>query len=1135
MVLALTGIATEGHAQQADGPVNIPLYYYYDPSNPLLATEAKLAIDVGIQGGEAKPYIFDTGSPVFNAAYGNWWGGFDPNSVPESTVLAPDGTAMNNAEFCYGITSFCRGWTGNLVQVTSLSFYLPGDPTAYSQLQAEPGYVVNAGATYVDGQQTAYNFPFDSGPPMYGHFWGVFGAGNFAPEVKLTAEDGSTSGSGYYAGGVLGQTIVSGVMAQGYMVAANGQKNPLSDENGPQQVDGITVTVGGETRPATACSPCVTVGLTAEILGQFWTATPSVGGDGGNAGVIPWAETGESFQNPYGDATGNNASKERGTYFTTTLTSPEGTVTTTALSLLDTGTGTLNLGVEKSQPLGDVSSEFESDPHCLENSANGCAVNAGVELGISGAVNSTGDPIAGLQPSEMTVTQDTNQTYNAQLKEVEVQNTIGISFFTQNAVVFDLTNKVIGYTPFFVTDAPLATTADGPLIVDGDNVWLGLAGTVSGAGGMTIDDGGKVQLSAINSYTGLTQVLEGADLYISGIGSVAASSGVLNDGVFDISRAWSPVVVQDLTGSGETRLGGQHLIITDAEGVFSGIISNDGAFPGTTGGSLTLAGGFLTLTGANTYTGPTSVESGALIVNGVITSDVSVDPGAMLAGVGSVGSIDVAGIISPGGTLGPSNGIGTLSIAGKALLSDAAYLVEVNAAGASDRLVVEEDVSLNNARLLVLAVGGDYAQSTSYLVIDKESAGAIAGSFSEVTTNSIFVSPSLIYDGGTGNDAVLTLNAVAYETFAETRNQRAVANALDAAPFGPLAASIFYLDEASAQQAFTALAGEVHPATLGILAEDSRYLRQAVLGRTVQAHYQDLGAEIAISPAGGVETPEASSANSVGLWAQVLGAWAKYDGDSNAAGGKRDLGGFISGFDVGLHDGWRLGAAAGYSQSSIALDRQAGSADVDTYSLAVYGGGGVGPVTLRAGAAWSWHDIDTGRTVDYPGVFEREKASYNGDTGQIFGELAYPILLGDSAIEPFAGLAYVHVAADGFHEDGGIAALIGKSADEDVGFSTLGLRWAGRMAVGEAALMPRAALAWQHGFDQLTPETAFVFTDTDIGFTAAGLPLARDSALVDIGLALELAQGISLGASYSGQFANELQDNAVQGRFSWLF
>ena len=45
MTLTFIGIATESHAQQAEASVNIPLYYYYDPSNSLLADEAKLAAE----------------------------------------------------------------------------------------------------------------------------------------------------------------------------------------------------------------------------------------------------------------------------------------------------------------------------------------------------------------------------------------------------------------------------------------------------------------------------------------------------------------------------------------------------------------------------------------------------------------------------------------------------------------------------------------------------------------------------------------------------------------------------------------------------------------------------------------------------------------------------------------------------------------------------------------------------------------------------------------------------------------------------------------------------------------------------------------------------------------------------------
>ena len=59
----------------------------------------------------------------------------------------------------------------------------------------------------------------------------------------------------------------------------------------------------------------------------------------------------------------------------------------------------------------------------------------------------------------------------------------------------------------------------------------------------------------------------------------------------------------------------------------------------------------------------------------------------------------------------------------------------------------------------------------------------------------------------------------------------------------------------------------------------------------------------------------------------------------------------------------------------------------------------------------------------FPGFFEREKASYNADTGQVFGEVAYPIAMGGMALEPFAGIADARVDTGSFKEHGKLAAL----------------------------------------------------------------------------------------------------------------
>jgi len=84
-------------------------------------------------------------------------------------------------------------------------------------------------------------------------------------------------------------------------------------------------------------------------------------------------------------------------------------------------------------------------------------------------------------------------------------------------------------------------------------------------------------------------------------------------------------------------------------------------------------------------------------------------------------------------------------------------------------------------------------------------------------------------------------------------------------------------------------------------------------------------------------------------------------------------------------------------------------------------------------------------------------------------------------------------------------------------------------------LVPHASVAWQHAFDDVTPNAALAFASTGIGFDITGVPLAENSALVEAGLDLNLGPTATLGVAYSGQLANNLTDNAVKGRFTWLF
>jgi len=109
------------------------------------------------------------------------------------------------------------------------------------------------------------------------------------------------------------------------------------------------------------------------------------------------------------------------------------------------------------------------------------------------------------------------------------------------------------------------TTISNPIEVEGDptfNVASGTTTTISSvitdgasAGDVVLnDDGvstGKLVLSAANTYTGAT-VIDAGTLALSGSGSIANSSGVTNNGTFDISAKTTPVSVAGLFTQGGT-------------------------------------------------------------------------------------------------------------------------------------------------------------------------------------------------------------------------------------------------------------------------------------------------------------------------------------------------------------------------------------------------------------------------------------------------------------------------------------------------------------------------------------------------------------------------------------------------------
>ncbi|MGH8157709.1 MAG: autotransporter outer membrane beta-barrel domain-containing protein [Rhodanobacter sp.] len=156
------------------------------------------------------------------------------------------------------------------------------------------------------------------------------------------------------------------------------------------------------------------------------------------------------------------------------------------------------------------------------------------------------------------------------------------------------------------------------------------------------------------TYTGSTSILQGT-LALIGIASLASSSNVLVNGIFDISATadgqydtlGTPggTSINTLTGNGTIELGARNLRLAADGNVFSGVINGTG--------KLILADGTTTLTGANTYSGGTELQQGRVNVgyNSTLgTGALAMDDGTTLGFVAD--GLDVANGISLTGTSG---------------------------------------------------------------------------------------------------------------------------------------------------------------------------------------------------------------------------------------------------------------------------------------------------------------------------------------------------------------------------------------------------------------------------------------------------------------------------------------------------
>ena len=705
-----------------------------------------------------------------------------------------------------------------------------------------------------------------------------------------------------------------------------------------------------------------------------------------------------------------------------------------------------------------------------------------------------------------------------------------------------------------------------------DATTLGLSGAVTGPGDLLKDGSGTLILGGQNSY-GNTLIQTG--ILIGNAGSISGDVGNAGTLVFDQSAdgrfAGNIVGLSDSkgtvvkTGIGSLVLEGTSTldwalvdgkVVSEAKrfggnveiasagtmsfdqtenAAYSGTISGKGTFEKTGAGATVLSGD------SSAFGGLTAINAGTLFVDGKLGGELAVADSGTLSGNGTVGGtvVEAGGTLSPGKALPglTANGdpaMDTLTVQGDLTFKDGSTFSVDMSPEAADRVNVLGQVNIAGGTISVQKAGGVYLPGTRWAIL--HASDGVTGSFTSITENLPYVGLTQGYDI---NNVYLDIkrNDTAFCLSEFTFNQCSTANGAESLGEGNALYDVIASqgDGASAAYAFDQLSGEIHASARTAMIDDSRYVREAMNDR-LRGAFGSIGGVPAQGYGGSAPTPSFAPSG----WIQGFGAWRTFASDGNAARMSQSTGGFFTGLDGAIGENWRVGVLGGYSRTNFAVDGRFSSGKIDNYHVGAYAGTEWGSLTFRTGAAYTRHDISTDRSVVFTGFADRLTANYSAQTAQIFGELGYRIHLGETALgnvslEPFASLAHVHVPTTGFNEQGGIAALSGKSDSFDQTFTTLGLRAQTDFELDNGVkVTARGTAGWRRAAKNAPPKAKLNFAGGTV-FDVAGVPMAPDSLVLEAGFDAKVSKSMTIGTSYVGQISGTQKAHGFKASLSWKF
>jgi uncharacterized protein with beta-barrel porin domain len=427
-------------------------------------------------------------------------------------------------------------------------------------------------------------------------------------------------------------------------------------------------------------------------------------------------------------------------------------------------------------------------------------------------------------------------------------------------------------------------------------------------------------------------------------------------------------------------------------------------------------------------------------------------------------------------------------------------------------LTANHTINIGDNTAVAVYASPDYASiwglNTDYIIAK---ASSINGSFSSVSTDLAFLTPTLSYSN---TNVILNLrrNNTAFDALAGlTQNQINTARALEDISFysanNTLVTTALGKSASGASKLFDLLSGEFYASSSSVQKQNANEVKHLILNHIDKldniSQYQD--------------------------WVDV---WSRDYKGSNS--GYHDIKSssyaVAAGFDSSIGDNALFGILLGFERSKTEVSAQESQSSADTFYLSLYGSRKFDTFSLKGGIAGGISKVKADRYIK--DLDDALQADYNSYSVQLFAQADKKFEINDRfALAPYAGLSYLRLSTEGFKESGNVSALKVKSNGEDVTYLSLGVN---SLYALKDWVDFTASFGFQQAFGDVKSDSEHSFSGKD-SFTIYGAPIAKSSAKLGLGLGFQLSSNLHLAGAYEGEYAKDAREHSAHLQLNYKF